>query len=421
MATFDELDNQLNDTQKARTGRSSDAWLKGYKQGSFRGVEFHTQSASNSGGRRLSVYEYPNQDDIGYEDLGAKKKIVSFSAYIIGGDYFDHREKLIEALDAKGPGKLVHPYRGIFNVLITDWDEVEATQEGRVARFNISAVIYKTVELTKVTANPKAETFTKKDTMLDSILAWFDDAYEIAQKPVKAVQDATDAAAEVLTVATAAKNLVYTVADFQQAVGNLRGKLTQAILTAENIGGRLIEIIDFGTDIDTATAENSAEQLEELQKIYEGLYINNTKTPDEIYTSPDYPATTINNLAAQTVVACSYGLISTIEYETIEQAEQIQNNYFPFLDSILDNADTSDEVYAAARDAKAAAVEYLEQSILNLSQVIDYPIVETATVLRLCNEIYGTATEELQESILSRNSIDNPMFLTRSVKVVVSG
>ena len=419
MATFDELNSELSTASKQRTGRDVDTWLKGYLQGSFRGVTFFTRAATTSGGRRVSIYEYPNKDEVGYEDLGAKKTVFNFSIYIVGGDYFQQREDLITAFEAKGPGKLIHPYRGVFNVIILDFQEAETTEEGRVARFDITAVKYRQVSLTTVTANPQAETFAKKATMLDSILSSFETVYNIAQAPVTIVQDATNAADEILTLVTAAKNIAYTVSDFQREVSNLRGKLTQFILTAENIGKRLISIVDFGTDEDSATAENSTEQLDELQRINEGLYQNNTKTPDDIYFSPDNPANTINDLVAQVIVASSLGLVTTANYETVEQALDVQANFFPLLDSILDNANTSDEVYAAARDAKAAAVEHLEQTILDLSRVIEYPVPQTATVLRLCNELYGTTTEELQDDLLERNEIENPMFITRSVKAVV--
>lgn len=418
MGTFQDLEKQLTADQLTTIGGPADqvdAWKKQYLQPKFRGVEFFVKSARNSGGRRLSIHEYPNKDQIGYEDLGAKGKRFTFAAYVLGADYFTQRENLIAALDTPGPGKLVHPYRGIFDVLIEDWEEIEKVEEGRVARFSITAVVYTEQSLTVVSANPQAQTFEKKENMLDNILAEFEAAYNIAQMPVTGVQDALSAIDNFFEVVQAAKKVVYSVSDFQRELSQMKGKAVQLVLEAAGLANYLTSLVDYGTGLD---ADSALDQLTELAEMYEKITTNNTKTPDNIYFAEDYPATQINNVVLQTVVASSLGLITNINYETLTQAENVKLNVLPQLDFILNSSNPPDTVYSDYRDTKAATVSFLETTVLELARVEILELTETTNVLALCHEVYGNIDIETQQEILDRNEINNPAAISGNIQVV---
>ena len=109
--------------------------------GSFRGVPFSTVDAEARIGRRVVVHEYPGRDLPYTEDLGRRARVFSIEAYVIGDNYLDQRDSLIEAIEEEGPGELVHPRYGALWVSVQDYVPVRETpKEGGIARFSITFV-----------------------------------------------------------------------------------------------------------------------------------------------------------------------------------------------------------------------------------------------------------------------------------------
>lgn len=111
-------------------------WIKSLRPASFRGVPFGVKSDESKHGRRLSVKEYPKRDKPYVEDMGRMTRPIAFSGFLVsdslvygGGDVKAQRERIVEAAEAKGPGKLVHPVLGDLTVncfditILSRWDE----------------------------------------------------------------------------------------------------------------------------------------------------------------------------------------------------------------------------------------------------------------------------------------------------------
>lgn len=79
---------------------------------SFRGVPFAVQSEQYSGGRRVSVLEYPLRESSDAQDMGRKAIEYTIEAFVVGEFWRDERDALQEALHEPGPGELVHPRFG---------------------------------------------------------------------------------------------------------------------------------------------------------------------------------------------------------------------------------------------------------------------------------------------------------------------
>lgn len=116
----------------------SPSWRDRYVQGSFRGVPFKTEQREQTGGRRVALNELPFRDDPVGEDLGRKARDAQLDCFVIGPDYMDRRDALIDALEAFGPGTYVDPWTGKQSqVYCDDYRVVETTEEGGMARFSI--------------------------------------------------------------------------------------------------------------------------------------------------------------------------------------------------------------------------------------------------------------------------------------------
>src|SRR6185437_9361631 len=115
------------------------SWRDNLRPGSFRGVAFLIDTGvSTQIGRRGQLHEYPLRDLPWAEDLGRRARRFAVNCLVIGSDYMTARDQLIAALEARGPGTLVHPYYGTMRVSVVDAVEVrEDTKDGGVARFRI--------------------------------------------------------------------------------------------------------------------------------------------------------------------------------------------------------------------------------------------------------------------------------------------
>ncbi len=110
-------------------------------KGSFRGAPFYVKSHRTGFGRRQPRHALPFQDKgAASVDLGRTPREFELTAVVIGADYKAARDALIKALEAPGPGTLVHPEHGRINVTVDEKNTIaEDTSEGGQATISIRA------------------------------------------------------------------------------------------------------------------------------------------------------------------------------------------------------------------------------------------------------------------------------------------
>jgi len=117
------------------------SWKDNLQEASLRGVPFKVDEDEATFGRRVQVHEYPNRDKPWAEDLGRATRRFSVQAYLIGDDFFEQRNKLIEAIEKPGSCTLVHPYYGEMTVTVDDTVRVShSVSEGRMCRVSFSFI-----------------------------------------------------------------------------------------------------------------------------------------------------------------------------------------------------------------------------------------------------------------------------------------
>jgi prophage DNA circulation protein len=94
---------------RTQYGMPSNPWRDRYQQASFRGAIFYTEQDSRVSGRRVALHEYPHRDTPYAEDLGRRAVRHPITGYLIGPNYLGPRDELINAVEAEGPGMLIHP------------------------------------------------------------------------------------------------------------------------------------------------------------------------------------------------------------------------------------------------------------------------------------------------------------------------
>lgn len=390
------------------------SWLSGYGQGSFRGAEFFITSAQNEFGRRFAVHEFPQRDFPIAEDLGRKARKFTMTAYIVGDNYFDNRNRLIEALELPGIGKFVHPYLGVFNAVALNSSMTESTNEGRIARFTIT--FQEQIETVLTSSGPDAKTkvYNKRKDFLDNALAFFEDAYDIAQAPVQVVQNVLDEIDRALDVIVAAKKVVGSVADFQRELSNVRGKLTQLVFDATDLWNDIAGIVTFGTDIldgrFSITPANARQQYIDFNEPL-NQFKADTDTTD--------PVDLIRDMFYKQSLISALGLLPDVDYTSLEDADALFADGNAGMDQIELDPASSDELIADSRDMRAALQEDIDDRTANLGQIYNYVVPKTSKpTIAISSTIYGDIDRE--QEIIDRNKVQNPFFAGGSLSVVVN-
>jgi hypothetical protein len=97
---------------------------------SFRGVPFYMLSSDEQElGRRVVKFLFPHRDDTSYRDMGLRQGDIHIEGLLIGSDSVRQAGKMRTALQTAGPGKLVHPWFGEMNVILTEGAHLSVSEK----------------------------------------------------------------------------------------------------------------------------------------------------------------------------------------------------------------------------------------------------------------------------------------------------
>jgi prophage DNA circulation protein len=125
---------------RTQYGMPSNPWRDKYQQASFRGAIFYTENDARNSGRRVALHQYPHRDTPYAEDLGRRAVVHPVTGYLIGPNYIGPRDQLINALEAEGPGQLIHPLLRPMQVICTNYTVTETRERGGYCTFEMSFV-----------------------------------------------------------------------------------------------------------------------------------------------------------------------------------------------------------------------------------------------------------------------------------------
>lgn len=159
------------------------SWLDQLQQASFRGVPFHVDTIDVAAGDTVVVREYPFQDLPTVFRMGEGAEEIKFSAYVIGPDYNEQRDRLREVLT--GDGVLVHPTAGAIRAFVAGRYTIKEapTAEGGMARFDLTFIRAETRRYPRGVASPQAESKAAAQAAKKAAADDFASRWSIAGKP----------------------------------------------------------------------------------------------------------------------------------------------------------------------------------------------------------------------------------------------
>ncbi|QXH96121.1 DNA circularization N-terminal domain-containing protein [Pseudomonas ogarae] len=145
-------------------------WRKELLPASFRGINFLIPQASVPVGQKGQLHEYPQRDEPFFEQLGKQAQVHTMTAWVIGDDCFERRDKLLEALQTPGPGELVHPWLGRMQVKVGDCKVSHELTAGGMVSFDLTFYPDKPLTFPTAKVNSQQQVVKASDSMLGSAL-----------------------------------------------------------------------------------------------------------------------------------------------------------------------------------------------------------------------------------------------------------
>lgn len=395
-------------------------WRENLQPGSFRGVPFVVEDEDGGFGRRGELHEYPQRDKPYFEDIGRKARDKSITAFVIGDDYMTKRDNLLAAIEAAGPGELVHPWYGRMTVSITDCRVSHTIKEEGMCRFQLSFVESGELSFPTAASAPGAKSLLAVDTLQAAAQEDFSKNFSIDNMPAFGVDDAVSFAGNILDGMSDKLGNLGTV--LNDPLGALKDELGSALTTPAAFASKFFDIFAKGSAILTAAsglrdinALNFLRAFGTLRQV--GSYktsSTNTSTPTRTTISNNQAA--LNTLARQSLLVQAAGMTAAMPLPVYDDATKLRSELLSALDD--EAAIANDTSYLALTDVRAKVFDDMTTRIQGSARLLDVQSINVQPALVISYDLYESVDRESE--ILSRNKVHHPGFVPAETLKVLS-
>lgn len=426
-------------------------WRDNYRTASFRGVNFHVESADSSHGRRQAVHEHAQRDVPYTEDLGRKAREFSVSGYLIGADYHLQRDALVAACEVAGPGQLVHPYRGELSVVCRGLTVSESSQDGGMCRVSLTFLEAGQASFPRAVTDNVNAISSAAEALKDAAKLSFLKEFLTTGFPAQVMQAAQAGLAEVADfiadpgfnfsaeIAAAselyyeARNMAADAFDLVQApfkmadrmlgtVGLIRGGFGFSSFGVLRSMFSLFGGSESGGSSGGGGGGSSGSTTPSRRQIIANRNATNDFTRHLAIAEASKEA--IVRLATFTpATAQQPGASESVfgAYPSVQDVIIVRDQLTDAIDLELESERTSDEVFVALSALRTEIVRGIPQPGQRLPQVVDYVPAATLPALVVAYNLYGDASRA--DEIAARNKPTHPGFLTggKAIEVLADG
>jgi prophage DNA circulation protein len=409
-------------------------WRDRLLPASFRGVGFWIDQAKTPVGRKGQLHEYPQRDLPFFEDLGQQARTHDITAFIIGADCLEQRDKLLKALEA-GSGELVHPWLGRLQVKVGECDMTHTRQDGGLVTFALKFYPDQPVPFPTATVSTQKVLLAKADTLLGSAVARFEQAmtlikaarigianlrnsltgvYEVIKEQLKPLIEQYK---EITELVKAVKELPKEVAaEFKGLLGDIkelktfakegyRGVIADVSQQLEAIRKADAPKLTTGKDT-TAAAQAMADLVQDTMLVKVAQWVASmpvATTPVKLSSTPS-----LDQQARQPV--------SRQEVPVTDDMKTLQKALVEATNPMLDKA--SPAHYQAIDDVKQALIAHVKAVASSGVRLVSKSFQDSLPALVVAYQQFADATRVAE--VTQRNGVAHPGFLPPN-DVKVSG
>lgn len=381
---------------------------------SFRGIAFSVVQHEAAGGKAVVPHEFPGRDVPYVEELGRNARTFDVEAYLVGADYLERRDRLLEALQEPGAGELVHPWLGNLRVHARSWRIRESAREARMCLLAVSFVAAGTQVAPSSATVPGDQVRAAGATLLEQVAAEAIEILEGSLRPGAAAEGAADSwqAAGGELEKLELRGPLDKVAAWRERVRSLSDRAEQLAANPASLVGEIRSVFD---DLQAAagTPRNLVTNLDETARRL--LELRGSKRHGG--PAADEAADATSDLIVRNIAESAAQAAALRSWETYDDAVRNRQLVVELLDEL--GASASDAAYAAMQDLAAQLVEAVPPPDTNLPRLDQLTLQRTRPAIVLSYQLYDTALRDAE--IVERNRVPNPAFLptNQPLEVVV--
>jgi prophage DNA circulation protein len=394
-------------------------WRDKLRPASYRGVPFVVESSELQSGRRLVLHKFPNRDKPEPEDFGRELREWTLEAFVLGDDYLERRDRLLEACESRNTtgAVLIHPTFGHRLVVARRVRVRETTDELRMARLTIEFVEIDAVKLGPKsgpkTSDPGASTEKAAVAVDGAAEADFARVVKVEDAPE---EDRTSIATELEAISRKLRGLSFARAEREALAEFVRSAdrlATDAASLALEPADLVIAVVEAVRSL-RAAASDAVGALHAYEIL---LDLEPLALPGD-GVGPYGNAVATVELFRRAVASEAARTISGIRWSHYEQAIAERARLLERFDSI--EASATSELYALLVKLRRAVLTAVPPPGETLPRLATVTLPATTPALRLAFELYEDPTRAGE--IQRRNSVRNASFLPGGVPIeVLSG
>jgi prophage DNA circulation protein len=406
-------------------------WRDRLLPASFRGVGFWIDQAKTPVGRKGQLHEYPQRDLPYFEDLGQQAKIHDITAFIVGADCLEQRDKLLKALET-GSGELVHPWLGRLQVKVGECDMTHTRQDGGLVTFALKFYPDKPLPFPTATVSTQKVLLAKADTLLGSAVARFEQAMTLIKAARIGIANLRNSLTGVYEVIK--EQLKPLIAQYRQITELVKAvKELPKEVAAEFKGllGDIKELKAFAKEGYRGVIADVSQQLEAIRKADAPKITTGKDTNAAAQAMADLVQDTLLVKVAQWVASMPVAspavkLLSTPsvahqadrpvtrqEVPVTEEMKALQKAVGAAIDPMLDKADPKH--HQAINDVKEALIAHLKAVASSGVRQVSKSFQESLPALVVAYQQFADATRVAE--VTQSNAMNHPGFAPNDVKV----
>lgn len=389
---------------------------------SFNGVPFEVNAGSIVVGRRVVTHEFPQRDTPYSEDLGRAYRQFSLTGFVTGADYIEKARRLQNALEADSKGRLIHPWLGTLEVVVSDKTTISWDTASRLATFELSFI-----ELGEQTDPSQSQSFISK---------------------LKGFADGVMTEARNTFVETMIKLNYEPIVDLivNEGWGDISTKLKNSDLS------RWFGLEDLITYTDTVAAPVLGDSPDHFAEVVQNLLSLSDNVTDErnfrktvlslcsLAESKPFQKQGLDNtfgkannairqLCKSSLVADVVGLCSCIGLKNDTSADdnaatknydevvEVQNAVLELLETEMINTERDGgKLYQLLEQSYAAVYQRLSSEVCNTQSLYLQSVKNVSPVLTLSYDHYEDSSRA--DEITARNGIVNPLFASGTLRML---
>ncbi|MDT6918587.1 DNA circularization protein [Pseudomonas atacamensis] len=407
-------------------------WRDRLLPASFRGVGFWIDQAKTPVGRKGQLHEYPQRDLPFFEDLGQQAKTHDLTAFIIGPDCLEQRDKLLKALE-QGRGELVHPWLGRLQVKVGECDMTHTRQGGGLVTFALKFYPDQPLPFPTATVSTQKVLLAKADGLLGSAVARFEQAMTLIKAARIGITNLRNSLTGVYDVIKEQlKPLIEQYRQITELVKAVKELPKEVAAEFKGLLGDIKELKAFAKEGYRGVIADVSQQLEAIRKADAPKITTGKDTNAAAQAMADLVQDTLIVKVAQwvasmpvatramqlpstpTVAQQAHQQVTRPEVPATDDLQALQKDLVEALQGAKNKADP--EHYQAISDVQDALVAHLKAVASSGVRLVSKTFQESLPALVIAYKQFGDATRVTE--VVQRNGVTNPLYLPQSdVKV----